>query len=102
MKTTCKCCGHTYDIKDAVIVKANADIVARRRRKNGTKLTSEQARANQLVSTEAKKRNKAESTIVIVNKPGNAQRIAADIANVERWRPFLVGQPVKANKNQGE
>ena len=50
-----KCPHCSKDIRDCIIVQANAMIVARRRRANGTKLTSEQAQQMQARSVEAKK-----------------------------------------------
>jgi len=54
-----KCPHCNRDIKDAVIVKANAAIVARRRRKAGNELTPERAKELQVKSAAARAANAA-------------------------------------------
>lgn len=55
MKTTCPRCACTFDIREAAVLSACAFIIAKRRKRNGTKLTSEQAQAMQARSVEARR-----------------------------------------------
>ena len=57
MKTTCPKCKTTYDIREAVVLKGAAAIIAKRRRKAGNQITSEQARELQAKSAEARRAN---------------------------------------------
>ena len=61
MKTTCPKCKTTYDIRDAAVLKAAGTITARRRRRNGNTLTSDEARAVQAKSVEARLARKTEN-----------------------------------------
>ena len=58
MKTTCPKCKTTYDIRDAAVLKAAGTITARRRRRNGNTITSQEARAMQVRSVEVRKANR--------------------------------------------
>lgn len=57
MRITCRHCGAKQDIPDREVLSAHAAIVARRRKRDGTALTAEQARAMQLRSAEARSKN---------------------------------------------
>lgn len=58
MKTICPKCKAVYDIREAVVLKAAGKIIAKRRRKAGNQITSEQARELQAKSAEARRANR--------------------------------------------
>ena len=62
MKTQCPKCSTIYDIREAVVLQGAGKIIAKRRRKAGNQITSEQARALQARGVEAR-REKAMSKI---------------------------------------
>jgi hypothetical protein len=47
-----------FDVKNTVVLKAAGTITARRRRRNGNTLTSDEARAMQARSVEARRANR--------------------------------------------
>ena len=62
-------CPHCHrDIRESVIVSANAAIVAKRRKRRGNQMTSEQARQRQVKSVAARKARKARDRVNANNK----------------------------------
>ena len=59
MRTQCPKCGAKYDIREAKILEASAAIVAKRRRKAGNELSSEQARKLQELSAASRRAKRA-------------------------------------------
>jgi len=55
MKTTCPKCKTTYDIPERAVLQGHARIIAKRRKKAGNQITSQQARELQAKSAEARR-----------------------------------------------
>lgn len=58
MKTTCPSCKRTYDIRNQAVLNGAGAIIARRRRKAGHQITSDQARALQARGVEVRRENR--------------------------------------------
>ena len=58
MRVHCPKCATVFDVKNTVVLKAAGTITAKRRRRNGNTITSDEARAMQARSAEARKANR--------------------------------------------
>jgi len=55
MRVHCPKCATVFDVKNTVVLKAAGTITAKRRRRNGNTITSQEARAMQARSAEARR-----------------------------------------------